>query len=190
MRTFDATPKASMLIESMRDIGYSLETAMADVIDNSVAANARNIGIYVDTGSADIKIGIVDDGIGMSEKLLYEAMRPGNKNPLDARFQCDLGRFGLGLKTASFSQCRRLTVVTRQNGVTSAAIWDLDFVAQQNKWLIQTPDNLDLIPWINSLGENGTLVVWENMDRLVEQIASAEAFNNILIIELMIQENI
>src|SRR4051812_39610585 len=113
MRTVLATPRASILIESMRDIGYTLETALADVIDNSITAGASTIRLYAQSIGNEFKIRILDDGIGMSEEELIAAMRPGSRNPLDERSNSDLGRFGLGLKTASLSQCRRLTVVSR-----------------------------------------------------------------------------
>ena len=119
-------PRASSLVESLRDMGYSLRTALADVIDNSITARARNIRLFADTHHAMPAIGILDDGAGMSEEELFEAMRPGTRSPLETRSSTDLGRFGLGLKTASFSQCRRLTVVTRSDSAVSCATWDLD----------------------------------------------------------------
>jgi hypothetical protein len=167
MRTYTAAPKASMLIESMRDIGYSLETALADIIDNSITAGASNIDLLVPPADAEARLGVIDNGEGMTEDELLNAMRPGSQNPLDGRNATDLGRFGLGLKTASFSQCRKLTVVTRQNGATSAAIWDLDFVAKKNKWLVQIPEDITSIPWVDRLKKKGTLVIWENLDRAV-----------------------
>lgn len=168
MRTVKAAPKASMLIESMRDIGYSLETALADVIDNSITAEAARIEILTDPESSDLRIGILDNGTGMTEDELFSAMRPGSRNPLDARASADLGRFGLGLKTASFSQCRRVTVVTRRDGKTVAATWDLEFVAQEDDWLIQLPNDPLSVRWADRIGSSGTLVLWENLDRLVE----------------------
>lgn len=169
MRTVKAAPKASMLIESMRDIGYSLETALADVIDNSITAEATEIDILTDPENAELRIGILDNGRGMTEADLFAAMRPGSRNPLDTRHATDLGRFGLGLKTASFSQCRRVTVATRQKGVLVAATWDLEFVAEADDWLVQIPDDPSQIPWSDRLGKTGTLVLWEKLDRLVEQ---------------------
>jgi hypothetical protein len=169
MKTVQAAPKAALLIESMRDIGYSLETALADVIDNAITAKANRIEILTDFDAVGHRIGILDDGDGMTEAGLLSAMRPGSRNPRDDRNSSDLGRFGLGLKTASFSQCRRVTVLTRQNGVTSAAIWDLDFVAAKDDWLVQLPDDPSMIPWSDRVSENGTLVVWEQLDRIVEQ---------------------
>lgn len=172
VRTREVPPHASMLIESMRDIGYSLETALADIIDNSITAKARSIRLLADTTSAQPSLAIVDDGEGMSEDELLAAMRPGSRNPLDTRDKEDLGRFGLGLKTASFSQCRKLTVASRKDGVTSCARWDLDKVAQTNQWLVELLDEPSSIPWIDELGISGTLVVWEKLDRLVEGEAS------------------
>ena len=123
-RRADATPHAASLIEGLRDIGYSLETAISDVIDNSITAGARRVRIVTETFADEPHIAIIDDGGGMTEEELIAAMRPGSRNPLASRDEPDLGRFGLGMKSASFSQCRRLTVVSRRDGRTSAAIWD------------------------------------------------------------------
>ncbi|HEY8596446.1 MAG TPA: ATP-binding protein [Devosiaceae bacterium] len=165
-RRADATPHAAALIEGLRDIGYSLETAVSDIIDNSITAGAHRIEIVTETYSDEPYIAIVDDGEGMTEEELVAAMRPGSKNPLATRDEPDLGRFGLGLKSASFSQCRRLTVVSRRSGQTSAAIWDLDVVAERNEWAVELPDHCDLIPGIDKLGQKGTLVLWQKLDRL------------------------
>lgn len=169
MTLVDAPPKASILIESMRDIGYSLETSLADVIDNSIAASATTIHIYVDAIGPDARIAIVDDGRGMSADELISAMTLGSRHPREPRASKDLGRFGLGLKTASFSQCRRLTVVARRGGTTCAAIWDLDHVAKENSWSLQVPNDVSGIPFIEHLGADGVLVLWERLDRAIEQ---------------------
>lgn len=153
-----------MLIESMRDVGYSLATALADIIDNSITAGASTIKLLADTDA--VRIGILDDGRGMLEAELLEAMRPGSRNPLDERHKLDLGRFGLGLKTASFSQCRVMTVVTRRDGRTSVAQWDLDHVARVDRWQVCLPDDPCSVPWADQIGVQGTLVVWENIDRV------------------------
>lgn len=165
-RRADATPHAAALIEGLRDIGYSLETAISDIIDNSITAGAHRVEIATETYSDEPHIAIIDDGDGMTEDELVAAMRPGSRNPLATRDEPDLGRFGLGLKSASFSQCRRLTVVSRRSGQTSAAIWDLDDVAERNEWAVQLPDHFDLIPGIEKLGQQGTLVLWQKLDRL------------------------
>lgn len=165
-RRADATPHAASLIEGLRDIGYSLETAISDIIDNSITAGARQVQIHTDAVSNIPHIAIIDNGDGMTEEELIAAMRPGSRNPLAARDEPDLGRFGLGLKSASFSQCRRLTVVSRKDGKTSVAVWDLDDVAERNEWAVELLDNHSGIPVIDQLGVKGTLVLWEKLDRL------------------------
>ena len=165
-RRADATPHAAALIAGLRDIGYSLETAITDIIDNSITAGARRIQIITETFAEEPHIAVVDDGDGMSEEELIAAMRPGSRNPLATRDEPDLGRFGLGLKSASFSQCRRLTVVSRKSGKTSIAVWDLDDVAERNEWAVQLPDDASAIPKVDKLGESGTLVLWQKLDRL------------------------
>ena len=108
-----ANPKPAALIESLRAVGYNLPTAIADIIDNSLTADARNVELHFHWAGADSRICIIDDGRGMSELELHEAMRPGSRSPIEERGPEDLGRFGLGLKTASFSQCRSLTVISK-----------------------------------------------------------------------------
>lgn len=170
-RRADATPHAASLIEGLRDIGYSLETAISDIIDNSITAGARQIRIITEACIDDPLIAIVDDGEGMTEDELIAAMRPGSRSPLATRDEPDLGRFGLGLKSASFSQCRRLTVVSRKDGKTSAAVWDLDDVAERNEWAVQLPDDVSEIPEFGQLGPTGTLVLWQKLDRLTGGIS-------------------
>lgn len=160
-------PRASALVESLRDMGYSLATALADVIDNSITAKAQDIQLFADTHDEFPAIGILDNGVGMSRDELHEAMRPGTHGPLEVRSDYDLGRFGLGLKTASFSQCRRLTVLTRKHGTVSCATWDLDKVAARDRWVVELPKTLDNVRWSRKVETDGTLVVWEKLDRLV-----------------------
>lgn len=169
VRAVRAAPDAPMLMEGMRDIGYSLETALADIVDNSITAGAKHVQVFAETLHDVHRLAVLDDGVGMSELELLDAMRPGSRNPLETRQGADLGRFGLGLKTASFSQCRRLTVVSRHHGETTAAIWDLDYVAYEQDWIVLVPEVWEDIPWSDQLGESGTLVVWENLDRLIDQ---------------------
>jgi hypothetical protein len=172
VRTIRTDPSASVLIESMRDIGYRLETAIADIVDNSITAHASTIHLLAQTGDGRAGIAIVDDGDGMSEPELLAAMRLGSKSPREARDPSDLGRFGLGLKTASFSQCRRLTVVSRKDGRTSSARWDLDRVVTSNEWQLDLPEDTAGIKLISRLGPKGTLVLWEDLDRVIQQDGS------------------
>ena len=165
-------PHAASLSQSMRDLGYSLETAIADLIDNSITARAENINILFDISTEeDSCLVITDDGCGMDEEELLEAMRPGSKDPRESRDIDDLGRFGLGLKTASFSQCRSLTVVSRKNNITSVAEWDLDTLTERNAWIVNLPslDEIPDLPFIDQLGSTGTYILWRKLDRLLEK---------------------
>ncbi len=163
-------PPASNLVESLRDIGYSLESAAADIIDNSISASARHIDIRF--GWSDDHqpwVAIMDDGKGMSETELVEAMRPGGRDPLTKRSADDLGRFGLGLKTASFSQCRELTVISRQGGPVACRQWNLDLVRKRNRWILRRPAAFEIAEFpvdIAELGTSGTVVLWRQLDRL------------------------
>ncbi len=169
MKTVDLPPLASSLTESIRDIGYSLNTAVADIIDNSISANSRNINIYSHEDE-DIKFAIVDDGRGLTKNDLINAMRLGSQNPLNKREIGDLGRFGLGLKTASFSQCRKLSVVSSINSIKTGVQWDLDHISSVNKWELRVLDESEIsnLYQIDSLKSNGTIVVWENCDRIID----------------------
>src|SRR5262245_25044945 len=111
----EVNPDPGQMVESLRDFGYTLPSALADLIDNSLAAEASHIEIIVDTSQGPSKafVAVLDDGNGMDKQTLVEAMRMGTRGPLAHRPETDLGRFGLGLKTASLSQGRCLTVVTR-----------------------------------------------------------------------------
>lgn len=168
------TPEPGILIESLRDIGYSFESALADVIDNSLAAHATDISVFVRPADG-LSISIVDDGDGLSRENLLKAMRLGSTSPRVVRKAGDLGRFGLGMKTASFSQCRRLTVVSRKDGSTAAFTWDLDVISGRNKWVIIERNDWESIPEVSGLGEHGTLVLWQKVDRLTGEGGSGKA---------------
>lgn len=170
-QTTAAIPEASSMIETFRAIGYNIESAIADIIDNSVSALAKNIWINFEWKGAGTWLSIKDDGIGMNEEELIQAMRPGSRNPLDDRSVKDLGRFGLGLKTASFSQCRKLSVISkRENSKPVFWTWDLDFVKQSGKWeLIKYLPQGNFENEINSV-KSGTVVVWNDLDRLVKDL--------------------
>jgi hypothetical protein len=163
----EVNPNVSNFVTSLRDIGYTFEIAVADVLDNSIAANATHIKIYT-VSEPELIFCMLDDGFGMSSEELVEAMRLATKNPKSERKKNDLGRFGLGLKTASFSQCKKLTVASKKNGLISARQWDLDYIEEKNKWLLITPEPtwIERLPMINELKnqEHGTLVVWQEID--------------------------
>ncbi len=165
-------PRAPAMLESLRAFGYNIQTAIADLIDNSISAGAKNVWLTFQWDGSESYIFIRDDGKGMTEAELINAMRPGSRNPLEEREPNDLGRFGLGLKTASFSQCRRLTVCTKavnQNPVTRR--WDLDYVNQTGEWRLLRRAASGSEKRLASIDEmeSGTVVLWECMDRVVDE---------------------
>lgn len=167
----DASPRAASLVESLRAFGYELATALADLVDNSIFAGAKHVWIHFHWAGAESSIAIIDDGGGMEEAWLLEAMRPGTVNPRDIRDPRDLGRFGLGLKTASFSQCRKVTVRTRRKGSPIVSrCWDLDHIAVVDAWQLLRdagPSAAALSSRLDGL-QQGTAVIWERLDRLVQ----------------------
>ena len=169
MRTKSLPPYAPTLIESTRAIGYSLEAAVADIIDNSIAANAVNVDIYFFPVDGAY-IAILDNGSGMNEKEINIAMQYGSKNPTEERDKKDLGRFGLGLKTASLSQCRCLTVISKQGDRLEGRQWDIDHVIEVGDWslIILDEEEINEFPQVEELKkyESGTLVIWQKLDRL------------------------
>ena len=164
-------PNPSALVESLRSVGYSLQTAVADIIDNSITASANNIWVDFHWSGPRSSITVLDDGKGMTEAVLVEAMRPGTASPTAPRDGDDLGRFGLGLKTASFSQCRQLTVWSKSGGGGAVGRrWDLDYVVRHNEWRLQHDLDEPADERHSDLCrlEHGTLVMWNQVDRLVD----------------------
>lgn len=163
-------PSAASLTASLRDLGYSLETAVADLIDNSISADATDIQILCDMSRSTPVLVIADNGRGMAEAEVIAAMRHGATDPRKERSPKDLGRFGLGLKTASFSQCRRLTVVSTVKGKRAGAEWSLARIEEDDDWFIFVlePDEIAEQPFFETLCHTGTLVIWRDLDRLFE----------------------
>ena len=154
----DASPSAAFLMESIRDFGYTIETAIADLIDNAISAEASKIDIFLlNDEDGEPMLYIDDDGFGMTADELLQAMRLCSKDRNLTRSKNDLGRFGMGLKTASLSQCRQLTVETRRNEESTSMTWDLDIVQTKNDWSVR-----------KNFIENrtkGTRVIWKKIDR-------------------------
>lgn len=175
MREHELYPDARNLMESTRSIGYSLPAAVADIVDNSIAAGAACVQIDTPTGN-DRRLLILDDGVGMDKDELFVAMRYGSRFVHEQRREGDLGRFGLGLKMASLSQCRCLTVLSKKkDGTIVGARWDLDHIAESaHQWalLVLSSRDINKVPWADKLSqqESGTLVVWEKLDQLLKGI--------------------
>ena len=176
-------PDAARVMEGLRDTGYDFNTAIADIVDNSIAADATKVSVHIAvTPSMEVSIYIADNGCGMDHDELQNAMRYGSdrrENP------SSLGKFGLGLKTASTAFCRSLSVVSRDTGSSEVlkAQWDLDYIIETNKWLLRWPevteDDLDLLDEVAE-ESHGTLVCWEKVDRLMRQYTYQSGAKNAL----------
>jgi hypothetical protein len=169
-----ADPRPEALVESLRAFGYTLPTAVADLVDNSISAGARNVWITAHWAGQDSWLSVTDDGGGMSETMLVEAMRAGSSSPRDTRRKEDLGRFGLGLKTASFSQARELTVRTIRGGAYAERRWDLDVVVATGQWRLLRQIDGPARDLLSLTTPTGTAVLWRRLDRVVGESALSD----------------
>lgn len=171
-------------MEALRGLGYSTAAALADVVDNSISAGASEVRIDFAWEGQASRILVLDDGRGMGDTELESAMRLGDKSPLDERDPGDLGRFGMGLKTASFSQCRRLTVASVKDGAKACLRWDLDALAAKpdKGWLLFEGASPGSEVFLNPLEDrkSGTLVLWETLDRIVTKGYVADDFVDLI----------
>lgn len=171
-------PEADVLMNSMRSMGYSFEAAVADIIDNSISADASLIELKFPVDPVDCYVAICDDGNGMNSEELFRAMKYGSNIKGVERADNDLGRFGLGLKAASFSQCRKLTVMSKKNEVISAYSWDLDYIDNHEDagWAVArySEDEINGLRFKSWLDRHlhGTMVVWENFDLIEKSTGS------------------
>lgn len=179
MRDEDVAPDPQ-LMESLRSVGYTLETAIADIIDNSIAAGGNQVDVKF-AAEPEPRIAVIDNGSGMDRATLLQAMRLAGRPATDKRQAHDLGRFGLGLKTASLSQARCVTVATKTKASKElqAVRWDLQHLKTTGRWSLQILDDAETksLAWIDSLESHdaGTLVLWEDLDQLHITHGQAEA---------------
>lgn len=165
----DVTPSARRLTGSLRDIGYDFLSALADVVDNSVAARATRVDVDIVFNGSASYVSIADNGIGMTDSMLHEALRFGSRRDYALG---ELGRYGLGLKTASISQCRVVTVLTRhapRNRRISSRTLDLAHIEATDRWeVVGPPAGSVAFDLVDLLWESpGTIVVWEDLDRVL-----------------------
>jgi len=181
----DLAPSPSALMESLRDIGYSMQTAIADIIDNSITAQSTEINLRFSWNEGNPWLGIIDNGHGMSRDELIAAMRFGSLTPRADRSVDDLGRFGLGMKTASFSQCRHLTVLSKKDGTLTCCEWDLDLISltKNSKWLLHVLSEDELLKKTHLLDlmntylkniQSGTIVLWKKIDRIDREVSESQ----------------
>ena len=167
--TYEAIPSAKRLIKSLRDIGYDFSTAVADLVDNSIEAGASRVCINIGFYGNDSYVRISDNGKGMSPEELKEAMRYGSEREYQEE---DLGKFGLGLKTASMSQCQRFSVASKTKSNTPdipVFCWDLSHIEKTDKWEVLKLTDRDTVELITAplVETSGTVVLWERLDRII-----------------------
>ena len=183
--TRNAPPRAGAMLESLRGLGYTTAAALSDLIDNSISAGASEVRIHFAWDGALSRIAMLDNGRGMTDAELERAMTLGDKSPLDTRASDDLGRFGMGLKTASISQCRRLTVAsTKANSDRACLRWDLNALAAipDAGWLLFEGPADGSEAYLAPLAEQscGTLVLWETLDRIVTTGYTIDDYNDLI----------
>lgn len=177
------TPEAGKLMGSMRSMGYTFKSAIADIIDNSISAGSRVIHLFFPVEASSCYVAILDDGVGMNKEELFLAMRYGSSACEDSREVSDLGRFGLGMKSASLSQCSVLTVASNSEGEISAYRWDYNHIRGTKTWLVEElfKEEIELIPHIEDLKSQnqGTLVVWQDFD-MISKSSSGLVFQTLM----------
>ena len=172
-------PTADILMSSMRSMGYTFEAAIADIVDNSISAAASEIQLRFPVDPVDLYVAICDNGSGMNRNELFDAMKYGSSLKRGKRQEGDLGRFGLGLKSASLSQCRNLTVISKKDGNLSAFTWNLDVVEEKKDWIMleRSAEEIQSFKFIDYLDEkeSGTIVIWEDFDIIRESSGNVYA---------------
>ena len=172
---FELLPDPERIVNGLRDTGYNFNTAVADIVDNSIAANATKISIDVNIDpNMQVRVYFADNGCGMDLEGLKNAMKYGSKERAEKN---SLGKFGLGLKTASTAFCKQFSLISRNssNSELRKVQWDLDYIAENGSWLLQFPvieqDEKEMLD-IVAEGGSGTLLVWEKIDRLMKDYKS------------------
>ena len=161
--TDEIIPDPESLLESIRSVGYSLKEAISDLIDNSISANASSIRVIINL-EGEGEFHLIDNGDGMDHQKLVSSFRLGSTNPKTTREENDLGRFGMGMKTASLSQCRSVTVTSKQNNSVVSRTLDLDEVSKQKKWVIGEKEiHSEVVSQLDDL-DHGTIISWEKID--------------------------
>jgi hypothetical protein len=181
----DVTPNPEYLIKSIAEQGYSLKTAIADLIDNSISAKAGRVEVLLDSEEKPFSLYLADNGVGMDEEALRSVMRFPSSSTDHPRTPADLGRFGLGMKTASFSQTRCFTVISRKKGSNcySGRTWDVDFL-KRNQWkvIVNSGEEVNVLitkycalskAFIGSFDkfEANTIIVWKGLFKYEKYIA-------------------
>jgi len=175
----NGSPSPKGHIKTLMKIGYDFCTAISDIIDNSVSADSSTIEIFSPPNMASPYLTITDNGYGMSESELINNMKIGCKDPSDSRHADDLGRFGSGMKTASFSQAKKLIVLSKKSDTCIAgACWDIDKIIHEDAWCLEKLDKTDISELekdgIVKIGNHGTQIIWQKLTCHQQDIHSVD----------------
>ena len=159
LESYIANPSTNM-VDVISNSGYTLNSAIADIIDNSISANAKNIDIRFIFNGLDSKIVIIDDGDGMNYSKIKEALIYANRNVNDVRASNDIGRYSIGLNSASSSFCNCLFLTSKvENQEQNSVVMDFDHIRDSKKWEIFRCKNRDDY----LIKNHGTIVLWERL---------------------------
>lgn len=179
MSLIQKTPSAKKMLVGLRSMGYSFSTALADIVDNSIAAHANKIWIDSEPQDKNTYLYILDNGIGMNRDKLIDALSFGSDSEHDGTDFLDLGRFGLGLNTASLSQCKRFYVITKQQNDINGGYWDVDELENGDEWMLNilSLNEMEWLPGFKKLLEleTGTLVIWKKFDKILSTTSKFES---------------
>lgn len=166
----ELTPDAHLLMSSLRSVGYKPETAIADIVDNCITAGADVVKIHFIWAGKTSKIIICDNGMGMDQETLIKSMKIGAHSPNIVRAKNDLGRFGMGMKTAAFSMGKKLEVVSKINNNFSNACWDLSFIEADASglWKLLIDEDTEFAKYLDDWS-NGTVIVIDALDRIIPE---------------------
>ncbi|WP_199883763.1 ATP-binding protein [Anaerosinus massiliensis] len=173
MSFVELAPDAHLLLSSLRSVGYRPETAIADIVDNCITAGADMVKVNFIWNGRESKIIICDNGIGMDQEKLIKSMKIGSSSPKDYRAKNDLGRFGMGMKTAAFSMGKQLNVVTKINNQYSNACWDLSFIEKDASglWKLLVSEETKFADYLDDW-DHGTAIVVEDLDHIIPEHGS------------------
>lgn len=168
----EAPPNAFKTLTSLRMMGYDTVASVSDLVDNCIDAGATRVSVEVrqagkggkDSGDTGIVIDVQDNGIGMDGDTLNQALRLGSETSHE---NTDLGKYGMGLVTASLGMARSIYVLTRKDKAQAyEAVLDIDDVAKHNKFLIALQPVADSRKVLSILKDHGTLVRVSKIDRI------------------------
>ena len=177
--SFDITPNTNLL-DVLGHSGYSLQSAIADIMDNSITAKANNIWLNMKYNGKDSEITIVDDGYGMNLEKLKSASIIAFKDMHEERAEDDLGRFSTGINSASASMCNQLIIQSKVKNQDEANTIVLDYQDMKTSgWVCKVVD----IDENYIKAESGTAIVWKKLKKVANANTTLDFYKKINLVE-------